>query len=387
MAETDEQRSVSRAGPILGDAVAVVASTIVALSILRLLHEAWQPGYALACGLFAGALLRRLVTPTIGAFPTFLRRPLDAGVMLLGTLLASWATLLRYPVTYWVLNWRGAILLPLAAGLLGVVVATLAYTHARIQREMAEKRRMEEELRVAGRIQRSLLERRLPSRDWIEVSARNVPSLATGGDYYEVVDGGNDSLVVAIGDVSGKGVPAALLMSTLQSAFLATLATGSELDAICSHLNDLLFERTEPRHYATFFVARLRADGGLDYVNAGHVPPVLLTGDGRRLLQGGGLPLGMFRGRGYSRQRVSIAPGDLLVCTTDGVIEATDATDRHLGLGGLADVIDAARDAGDDAARVVDVVFDAVRRHRAGDQDPDDDITVVVVRRPRRPAG
>ena len=133
----------------------------------------------------------------------------------------------------WLLRWREAVTLPIVGGILGLGLASVIYTHRRLEREIEAKQRLEDDLQVASRIQQSLLQSRVPERSWVETHALNIASRQVGGDYYEIVDAGDAGICFAVGDVSGKGVPAALLMSSLQSAFPGRLcgrsATGSSL--------------------------------------------------------------------------------------------------------------------------------------------------------------
>lgn len=134
---------------LAGDLASAIAGWLVALLLLRYLHDAWQPGWALACGLLAGIVLRRLVRPNYASFPLYVRRPLGVGVVLLGTIVASWATLAREPWSYWLLRWREAVTLPLLAGFLGLAIAGVIYSHARMRREIEESRTREAALREA----------------------------------------------------------------------------------------------------------------------------------------------------------------------------------------------------------------------------------------------
>lgn len=360
------------------DLVAGLLGTVLALVLLWYLHGRSMPGWALVCGGLGGILTRRWVRPGYATFPPYVRRFLSVGVVALGTLVASWATLVREPLAYWILRWREAVILPVLAAILGVGLAAVIYTYHRLERELAQRRVLEQDLQVAKRIQQSLLRRRPSQRAWVEVHAVNIASREVGGDYYEVVDAAEDRLCVAVGDVSGKGVSAALLMSSLQSAFLAARSVEPCLDRICSHVNRFLHERTSPESYATFFVAELSQDGVFRYVNAGHNPPLIL-GDGEpRRLFGGGLPLGLFPDAEYRLQEVRLASGDVVVVYTDGVTEASGVGGDEFGESRLARVVAAHRPGS--PAEIAAAILDAVASHGGDAAVQSDDLTLLVLR-------
>jgi len=123
----------------LADAAYAPGSSALALLLLWYLHGVWLPWWALACGVGAGVLLRRVVAQGYAAFPPFLKRPLDAGVALVGTFLGCWITLAGYPIPYWILRWREALALPAAAALLGLGIAAVVYTFRRLQQEIEDR--------------------------------------------------------------------------------------------------------------------------------------------------------------------------------------------------------------------------------------------------------
>jgi sensor histidine kinase YesM len=133
----------------VADLLGAVGGALVALLLLRYLHDAWQPVWALVCGLVAGIALRRLAQPGFDTFPRYLRLPLSVVTVLLGTVVASWATLARQPSSYWLLRWREAVTLFLIASVLGLALVAVTYSHARMRREIEEARAREAELREA----------------------------------------------------------------------------------------------------------------------------------------------------------------------------------------------------------------------------------------------
>lgn len=359
------------------DLVAGAWGTLLAILILWFLHYRWMPGWALLCGGIGGVVTRWSVRPSYASFPPYVRRPLSVGVVALGTLFTSWATLVREPASYWLLRWREAVALPIVACVLGVGLAGIIYTYRRLDSELQQRQRLEDDLQVAKRIQQSLLRARPATSPWIELHAVNVASREVGGDYYEVLEDGVDCVCLAVGDVSGKGVPAALLMSSLQSAFLAARAVEGRLDRVCAHVNRFLYERTTPERYATFFVAELGPDGRMRFVNAGHNPPVLVGPEGHRTLSGGGLPLGLFPDSEYAVQEIDIQEHEVLVIYTDGVTEAVTAGGEEFGLGGLLRVVTSHRPGG--VPEIASAILDAIASHSAGEAQYDD-ITLMVAR-------
>lgn len=370
-----------RRGPLLVAALDLLAATwgfTLAIVILWYLHDRWLPLWALLCGGLGGALTRRLGRPSYATFPPYVRRFLSLGVIALGTLVATWATLVRESFSYWLLRWREAVTLPVLAAILGVGLASVIYAYRRLERELHERRRREDDLQVAKRIQQSLLRRRPSKRPWIELHAVNVASREVGGDYYEVLDIGDDGLCVAVGDVSGKGVPAALLMSSLQSAFIAAHAFEPSLDVVCRHMNRFLHERTTPERYATFFVADLARDGTMRFVNAGHNPPLVIGRNGARRLTGGGLPLGLFPSSDYTLQETRIDRDEVVVVYTDGVTEATGAAAEEFGVERLLRV--AASHRPGTAADIAAAILEAIDSHTGGAAAQADDVTLLVLR-------
>ncbi len=256
--------------------------------------------------------------------------------------------------------------------------AAVAIENARLFEEALEKRRMERDMQLAREIQQSLLPHEFPELSWASIYGTNVPARQVGGDYYDVFLTDEGSMVFAVGDVSGKGVPASLVMLMLQSSFLAESAAQDDLALVCERVNEFLVQRTTPERYATFFTGRLHDDGTLVYVNAGHNPPMLLRDGEVHLLMGGGLPLGLFKGRSYELQHSKLEPGDLLLVFTDGITEANNPQEEEFGEDRLLEVVRANIDA--DVRAVSDHVFAAIEDFSRGLLNPHDDITLMTVR-------
>ncbi len=217
----------------------------------------------------------------------------------------------------------------------------------------------------------------------LEFSALFVPAAQVGGDFYDVFDAGAGNLSLVIGDVSGKGVSAALLAGVIHGAVRsspwAQSLAGHELAT--RRLNRLLTEKSDSARFATLFWASLDPRGTLRYINAGHLPPLLVrtrAGAVVELLNGGGGPvLGLLPHAGYAAQEVAIEPGDLIVMYSDGVAEAMNAAGEEFGAERLAAVVR------ENAAQSPDEIRDAVRLSIAqflGPMKPHDDQTLVVAR-------
>jgi sigma-B regulation protein RsbU (phosphoserine phosphatase) len=214
-------------------------------------------------------------------------------------------------------------------------VAALRIRNVALTEEAAERRRLEEELALARRIQVTALTLRLPELSGYELHAGNLPSRRVSGDYYEVLtrrDG--EECVLMIADVSGKGLAAALLVATLEALSASPIQSGQPPEEICTDLARLLYDRTPPEKYATAFLAILQpAAGRLRYVNAGHNPALLLRRSGEvEQLDATGPPLGLLPIAHYSAAEVTLDGGDLLLLYTDGITEAANADDEEFGL-------------------------------------------------------
>lgn len=219
-----------------------------------------------------------------------------------------------------------------------VSLASVAALHIRnlaLALEAAERRRLQEELALARRIQMALLPNRLPDVPGWELFGGNIPSRGVSGDYYEVVerDGGREC-VLMVADVAGKGMAASLLTVSLQALSTGPIEDGLPPDEICARLSRLLYRRTPPEKYATAFLGILEtATGRLRYTNAGHNPPLLLRADGTiEELGTTGIPLGLLPQAPYRAGETVLAPGDLLVLYTDGLVEANDPEGEEYGL-------------------------------------------------------
>src|SRR5712692_651687 len=206
---------------------------------------------------------------------------------------------------------------------------------------MIEKQRLETQLEVARQVQLELLPARDPQLEGFDISAYNFPTEEVSGDYYDWVRIYDDQIGVAIADVAGKGVPAALLMAFLRASLRAATHIGYAPNISMTKVNYLLWESIERNQFVTAFYGILDATNRtLAYSNAGHNPPLLLDADGNaQFEERGGVPLGMFRDSRYYEYYVTIEPGQMLVLYTDGVTEAMNSSEEEYGLDRLVDAV------------------------------------------------
>lgn len=239
-----------------------------------------------------------------------------------------------------------------------------------------QRRALEHDLNLASSIQRSLL----PQQDF-EVPGwegfyHYQPHGAVSGDFCDVIRDGEETLVL-LGDISGKGVSAALLMSHLSAIFRGLTDSGAPLVTIMERANRLFCAAIPTGSFATLVAARLRPDGEVELSNAGHVPPIVHNGRIDRLPPDG-VPLGLFCQSGYSSQRLRLETGDRLVFVTDGLVESRDGNDAEYGIGAVASLVQSHPDLGP-CELAEHLVADAARFRKG--RPADDDTTLMVMRR------
>lgn len=261
--------------------------------------------------------------------------------------------------------------------------AAIAIENAQLHRQALEKERLEREMELAAEIQREILPDTLPELAGWELTGWNRPARQVGGDYYDLVllEGGR--LGFALGDVTGKGMPAALLVSTLHSALTLLRDRGELSTALVARLNRHVCESSAANKFITLIVAELDpASGRVSYVNAGHNAGfVVRAGDGGHRLErlgSTGVPLGLLPAGAWRAATVDLGPGDLLCLFSDGITECADRADRELGEDHLGELL-AARCAAP-LPEIVAAIDHATLEHAAGLPQLDDQ-TVVLVRR------
>jgi serine phosphatase RsbU (regulator of sigma subunit)/pSer/pThr/pTyr-binding forkhead associated (FHA) protein len=255
-------------------------------------------------------------------------------------------------------------------------VAAAKIENVRLLEESLEKRRMEEDMRMAAEIQTGLLPGDAPLIQGWDLAGSNRPCRTVGGDYYDfVVERGR--LLLALGDVSGKGTGAALLMTVLRAAVRAHWTDPGLAEAV-ARINRTVCQNVPSSKYVTFFLATLDpATGRLDYVNAGHNPPILVRASGEvEKLAAGGLVLGIFEAVSYEGGAVVMERGDMLVVYSDGVTETWDPDGEEFGEDKLVALAVADRAKGADA--VQDAILCEIEAFEQGARATDDRTLIVL---------
>lgn len=324
----------------------------------------------------------RFVLPRYSGFPAYVRLPLAVATLLGGGVLGSGLALLVNPlvVLYQV---RLAVMVVTLNGILALVVGALTYMYeymrARIEDEAAARGRLEHEMNVARDIQMELLPKTFPNIAGLDVFGFTVPARHVGGDCYDIIDVGGGRLAITIGDVSGKGTPAAILMANVQAAVRALSESGVPPARLIEKVNSLVHRFTEDSVFITFFYCVLDTrTGQLDYVNAGHNPPCVFREDGRKeYLDRGGIVIGVMAGASYEEGAIELGTGDTLVLYTDGITEAANADEEMFGEARLEAVLAEHRHAS--AREMEEMVYSSIKDFTAGAAQTDD-LTMVVVK-------
>jgi serine phosphatase RsbU (regulator of sigma subunit) len=255
--------------------------------------------------------------------------------------------------------------------------AAVAIENARLYRETLEKARLDQELRIAAEIQQGLLPEARYVGPGVEVVGASIPCRSIGGDFFEYLELPSGGFGCALGDVAGKGPPAALLTAALQSLFTAHAWSEGGPAATLTRVNQALIRRAVQNRFATMFYAVVSGDGCLTSCNAGHNPPMLFTRGGVRRLEQGGLVLGLFPHAHYEEETLQLDPGDLLVVFSDGVSEAMDLAGEEFGDNRIDSCVSAHRDL--EPAALLDQLLAAVRQFSDGTVQRDD-VTALVLR-------
>jgi len=252
--------------------------------------------------------------------------------------------------------------------------------NARLCEEEKELLRMQEDLRLAAMIQEELLPKTSPKISGYDIAGISLPAQLVGGDYFDFILLGDSCLAVCLGDVSGKGLPAALLMANLQ----ATIRGQARPDLSCSECmissNNLLHRSTTLEKFATCFLGILDLEKNLFcFSNAGHNPPLLFSESGHSSsLATGGIPLGIMPNHGYKEERIPFRLGDLMLIYSDGVTEALNTEEEEFGLERLEKLVMEKRELA--SSDLLQEIVSSVKEF-SGEVPQMDDITVVIVKR------
>jgi serine phosphatase RsbU (regulator of sigma subunit) len=331
---------------------------------------------------FVAVMTVRYVIPRVSGFPAWVRYPVAVLTLIGGGIFGSGLAILVNPLIVFY-QMRLALMVVSVNGVLALIVGllTFVYEHMRhqIEAEASERGRLEQEMTIARDIQMELLPRTFPRITGLDIFAFTVPARHVGGDCYDVIDVGDGRLAVTIGDVSGKGTPAAILMANVQAAVRALSESGVPAAQLIARVNRLVHTFTEDSAFITFFYCVLDTrTGDLTYVNAGHNPPAIFRADGgKQFLDRGGLVIGVMPGADYEEGHAVLAPGDDLVLYTDGITEAANADDEMFGEERLEALLLEHRHRS--AREIEEHVYSGIRDF-VGAAAQSDDLTMVVVK-------
>jgi serine phosphatase RsbU (regulator of sigma subunit) len=270
----------------------------------------------------------------------------------------------------------------IAMGLITAFFIIYTLFRRRAARRMAEMKaqqeRIESELRIARDIQMSMVPSTFPEREGLDMFAQMTPAKEVGGDLYGYVLIG-DKLYFAVGDVSGKGVPASLFMAQATRLFRTLAAQGMMPAEICTRMNDALTEDNEQGMFVTFFLGLIDLQSGhLQFCNAGHNPPIIGGGEsnGEFMQMESNAPIGLFPGIEFKGEEIESIKGRALFVYTDGLNEAEDMDKNQFGDDRLLEIL---RDTKFDSARqAIDMLAAQVEQHRNG-AEPNDDLTMMFI--------
>lgn len=260
-------------------------------------------------------------------------------------------------------------------------LAVSAIEMLNLRHERIERLRIQSQLDVAAEIQRNLLPINLPSTDGFDIAAITIPSINIGGDYYDVIPLNLQRTLVTIADVAGKGIPAAILMANTQAAINVLASMDQGTSELVNRVNTHLCENTDPDLFVTLFVCELDSTSGdVCYVNAGHIPPVVIRKGGVGRLRTGGPIAGVICDTPpYPSETITLGTGDVLVLFTDGVVEMQTAQGEEYGVKRIVESVHHSRDA--TAADILDTIMaDLNSFNRRADIQVDDSSIVVIKR-------
>jgi serine phosphatase RsbU (regulator of sigma subunit) len=251
---------------------------------------------------------------------------------------------------------------------------------AKQQEEAQERERIEQELRVARGIQQTLLPKTLPELEGHQIAVHYQPAREVGGDFYDFLQLQDGRLGLIVGDVSGKGVPAALVMAITRTMLRAAYRLGSPAPGeILEQVNNILYRDIPPNMFVTCFYAILDPmSGGLVYANAGHDLPYLHHGHGdAEELRARGMPLGLMPNMSYEQKEITLEPGESILLYSDGLVEAHDSQREMFGFPRMQGFVGAHPD----AATLIDFLLAELERFTGEEWEQEDDITLLTLQR------
>ena len=263
--------------------------------------------------------------------------------------------------------------------------AAISIERARMLRYMLDQKKIEEQLSIARVIQKTFLPKEVPQIAGYDIWGVNISSGEVGGDYYDFIDIVDNQLGIAIADVSGKGIPASLIMASFRASLIAEIRNNYAIRSICSKVNNLLCESLEPENFVTAIYGVLDNKNSIfTFANCGHNPALLLRADGKvEELTEGGMTLGVRPNSLYEERPVYIGPDDLLCFFTDGITEAEGTSGELYEVRRLIEAL--VRNRRLPAEEIGNRVIDSVRLFAHRD-NLSDDLTLIIVKRLSSPA-
>jgi sigma-B regulation protein RsbU (phosphoserine phosphatase) len=254
-----------------------------------------------------------------------------------------------------------------------------------LMKEVSVKERLEKEIEIAKEVQRQLFPQQLPPTKNLELAASCMPARQVSGDYYDFLPAGDTELDIVVGDISGKGISAALMMASIQASIRSKLKgpvqpekQTQRMSEAVAEVNRQIYNRSSPETYSTLILNHFNSQTRrLSYCNAGHHPPLVFSDGEVSDLTTGGTVVGLFENWNYESGEVELKPGDLVVYFTDGVVEAEDSEGEQFGTERLIDLIrsDTFLTAHDIQSLILEQVFEW-----SGSEEQADDITVVCLK-------
>jgi serine phosphatase RsbU (regulator of sigma subunit) len=333
---------------------------------------------------FTALVSARTIFPLFKTLPYTVRLIMQVLTLFSGTLFGS-AAIMWFQPLFSLARLRTVVVIVLVNATLAVIVGIALHTYDTMRRQieasflaLRRKEALERDLEIARDVQRELLPRVTPSIPGIELAGICRSAVGVGGDYYDYLPFGDDRLGLVVADVSGKGIPAALLMAGLQASVRSIGLTTLSPSDINRRLNEILHESTSASRYATFFFAfydcRSRV---LTYSNAGHHPPLLVGSDGTTRLTDGGRPIGILEGSVYGEGSRRLAAGELVAMFTDGVVETPNRDDEEFGEDRLIRILNERRN--ENLDEIIRHVLKELEMWSGG-AAPHDDVTLVLAR-------
>lgn len=257
--------------------------------------------------------------------------------------------------------------------------AALAMENAKLLWAAIEKERLDKELQVAAEIQQLIIPQSLPKIPGLEISAAYIPCKEVSGDFYDVITINENLYVFVVADVSGKGIPGAMLVSTMQATLKAYFEYSTDLLSIITNLNDRIMKNTTEDRFITFFFGLYNvSESTLTYINAGHNPPLLVKGEQElEYLRTGGIFIGCMPWR-YEMAKISLPAGSILAMYTDGLVEAMNEKNKEFGEKRLIRVL--IKNRSRSIGKVKEKIIESVHKH-LGDNKLEDDFTLLLIKK------